>query len=42
MVTPDPRYAHMADRSIHLFGVQVVDEDLVQKHALGQAALDMA
>ena len=41
MVSPDPRYAHMVDRSIDPFGVRVVDEYLVQKHALGEAALDM-
>lgn len=27
MVTHDPRYAHVADRSIHLFDGQVVDEE---------------
>jgi putative ABC transport system ATP-binding protein len=32
MVTHDPRYAHVADRSIHLFDGQVVSEDDAKKH----------
>jgi ABC-type lipoprotein export system ATPase subunit len=27
MVTHDPRYAHVADRTVHLFDGQVVSED---------------
>jgi putative ABC transport system ATP-binding protein len=27
MVTHDPRYAHVAERSVHLFDGQVVDEE---------------
>ncbi|MEQ1857046.1 MAG: ABC transporter ATP-binding protein [Longimicrobiales bacterium] len=42
MVTHDPRYAHVADRSIHLFDGQVVSEDRAQKHALEEAGFDMA
>jgi putative ABC transport system ATP-binding protein len=42
MVTHDPRYAHVADRSIHLFDGQVVSEDQAQKHALEEAGFDMA
>ena len=41
MVTHDPRYAHVADRSIHLFDGQVVSEDQAQKHALEEAGFDM-
>jgi len=42
MVTHDPRYAHMADRSIHLFDGQVVSEDEAQRHALEEAGFDIA
>ena len=42
MVTHDPRYAHVADRSIHLFDGQVVSEDQAQKHALEEAGFDVA
>ncbi len=42
MVTHDPRYAHMADRSVHLFDGQVVSEDQAQKHALEEAGFDVA
>jgi putative ABC transport system ATP-binding protein len=42
MVTHDPRYAHVADRAIHLFDGQVVSEDQAQKHALEKAGFDMA
>ena len=42
MVTHDPRYAHMADRSVHLFDGQVVSEDQAQKHALEESGFDMA
>jgi len=41
MVTHDPRYAHVADRSIHLFDGQVVSEDQAQKHQLEEAGFDM-
>jgi ABC-type Fe3+/spermidine/putrescine transport system ATPase subunit len=41
MVTHDPRYAHVADRAIHLFDGQVVSEDQAQKHALEQAGFDL-
>jgi putative ABC transport system ATP-binding protein len=42
MVTHDPRYAHVADRSVHLFDGQVVSEDEAQKHALERAGFDVA
>ncbi len=42
MVTHDPRYAHMADRAVHLFDGQVVSEDQAQKHALEEAGFDIA
>ena len=43
MVTHDPRYAHEADRSIHLFDGQVVSEDDARKAAeLGEAGFDVA
>jgi len=42
MVTHDPRYAHVADRSIHLFDGQVVSEDDVQQtHELEGAGFDV-
>ena len=42
MVTHDPRYAHMADRPIHLFDGQVVSEDDVRRsEALEQAGFDV-
>jgi putative ABC transport system ATP-binding protein len=41
MVTHDPRYAHVADRAIHLFDGQVVSEDQAQKHQLEEAGFDM-
>ncbi len=41
MVTHDPRYAHVADRAIHLFDGQVVSEDRAQKHALEEAGFDL-
>jgi putative ABC transport system ATP-binding protein len=31
MVTHDPRYADVADRSVHLFDGQVVSEDDVRR-----------
>jgi putative ABC transport system ATP-binding protein len=31
MVTHDPRYARHADRTIHLFDGQIVDESTAQK-----------
>ncbi len=42
MVTHDPRYAHMADRSIHLFDGQVVTEDVAKKHMLDESGFDVA
>jgi len=43
MVTHDPRYAHMADRSIHLFDGQVVSEDDARRaQALEQSGFDVA
>jgi len=43
MVTHDPRYAHSADRSIHLFDGQVVSEDDARRaHELEQAGFDVA
>ncbi|NJD20338.1 MAG: ABC transporter ATP-binding protein [Gemmatimonadetes bacterium] len=42
MVTHDPRYAHMADRSIHLFDGQVVSEDDAKKHMLEDSGFDVA
>jgi len=42
MVTHDPRYAHVAERSIHLFDGQVVSEDDAKKaHELEEAGFDM-
>jgi putative ABC transport system ATP-binding protein len=42
MVTHDPRYAHVADRSIHLFDGQIVSEDDVRKaQELEQAGFDL-
>ncbi len=36
MVTHDPRYSHLADRTVHLFDGQIVSEDQAQRHALDQ------
>jgi len=42
MVTHDPRYAHVAERQVHLFDGQVVSEDDVKKaHELEEAGFDM-
>jgi len=42
MVTHDPRYAHVAERTVHLFDGQVVSEDDVKKaHELEEAGFDM-
>jgi len=42
MVTHDPRYAHEADRSIHLFDGQVVSEDDARRaQELEEAGFDM-
>jgi len=42
MVTHDPRYAHVAERSVHLFDGQVVSEDDAKRaHALEEAGFDM-
>ncbi|MEK9502483.1 ABC transporter ATP-binding protein [Gaopeijia maritima] len=43
MVTHDPRYAHVADRAVHLFDGQVVSEDDARRtHELEEAGFDMA
>jgi len=42
MVTHDPRYAHVADRTIHLFDGQVVSEDDAKRHQLEEAGFDVA
>ncbi len=42
MVTHDPRYAHVADRQIHLFDGQIVSEDDAKKHQLEEAGFDIA
>ncbi len=42
MVTHDPRYAHVADRAVHLFDGQVVSEDDARPtHELEEAGFDM-
>jgi putative ABC transport system ATP-binding protein len=42
MVTHDPRYAHVAERTIHLFDGQVVSEDDVKKtRELEEAGFDV-
>jgi putative ABC transport system ATP-binding protein len=42
MVTHDPRYAHVADRAIHLFDGQVVSEDDAKKAAqMEEAGFDL-
>ena len=42
MVTHDPRYAHVADRSVHLFDGQVVSEDDAKRaHQLESAGFDV-
>ena len=41
MVTHDPRYSHMADRTIHLFDGQIVSEDQAQRHALEKVGFDV-
>lgn len=42
MVTHDPRYAHVADRSIHLFDGQVVSEHDAREKELVSAGFDVA
>ena len=42
MVTHDPRYAHVADRTVHLFDGQIVSEDQAQRHALEEAGFEVA
>jgi putative ABC transport system ATP-binding protein len=42
MVTHDPRYAHMADRSVHLFDGQIVSEDDAKRHQLEESGFDVA
>jgi len=42
MVTHDPRYAHVADRSVHLFDGQIVSEDQAQRHALEESGFDVS
>ena len=41
IVTHDPRYAHMADRTVHLFDGQIVGEDQAQRHALEKVGFDV-
>ncbi len=42
MVTHDPRYAHVAERSVHLFDGKVVDEeDARRAHALEESGFDV-
>jgi putative ABC transport system ATP-binding protein len=42
MVTHDPRYAHAADRSVHLFDGQVVSEDDARRaQELEEAGFDV-
>ena len=42
MVTHDPRYAHVADRAVHLFDGRVVSEDdATQAHQLEEAGFDL-
>jgi putative ABC transport system ATP-binding protein len=41
MATHYPRYAHVADRAIHIFDGQVVSEDQAQKHELQKAGFDL-
>jgi putative ABC transport system ATP-binding protein len=43
MVTHDPRYAHVADRSVHLFDGQIVSEDDARRAlALEESGFDVA
>ena len=42
MVTHDPRYAHVADRTVHMFDGQIVSEDQAQRHALEEAGFEVA
>ncbi len=43
MVTHDPRYAHVADRAVHLFDGQVVSEDDARRaHELEEAGFDVS
>jgi putative ABC transport system ATP-binding protein len=43
MVTHDPRYAHVADRSVHLFDGQIVSEDDARRaQALEESGFDVA
>ncbi len=43
MVTHDPRYAHVADRTVHLFDGQIVSEDdAVRAHELEEAGFDFS
>jgi putative ABC transport system ATP-binding protein len=42
MVTHDPRYAHVADRTIHLFDGQVVSEHDAREQELVSAGFDVA
>lgn len=42
MVTHDPRYSHLADRTVHLFDGQIVSEDQVQPgHGVEEADFDV-
>ncbi len=43
MVTHDPRYAHVADRAVHLFDGQIVSEDDARRtHELEEAGFDLS
>ena len=42
MVTHDPRYAHVADRTVHLFDGQIVSEDDAKRHQLEESGFDVA
>ncbi|MGY8799504.1 MAG: hypothetical protein ACKVG4_12075 [Longimicrobiales bacterium] len=42
MVTHDPRYTRMADRSTHLFDARAVSEDQAQMHSLEESGFDVA
>lgn len=42
IVTHDPRYAHMAERTVHLFDGHIVSDDRVQRHSLERAGIDLA
>jgi putative ABC transport system ATP-binding protein len=35
MVTHDPRYAHFAERTVHLFDGRIVEESVADRHRAG-------